>query len=211
MQQWSASNFIKWRRPHTPWRDCVTSSGVEGDANARSGANGNARGFRTSMATWLNDPALRYCLFYMVGDAIGSGSSTAQPGFRTFQADISLRAVARAPRFFADVISVNPPLMTTKFRRYFFFLFNYGILWRRTTQSVSCLAHWQRPNPYGTSLAYKLHNLYTYAPNTYTRCRDSARVYAKLHKWSLFQHVYNQKMYILHFMHVGCIEYTARL
>ena len=87
MQQWSASNFIKWRCLLTPWRNCVTSSGVEGDANARSGANGdsnarpgangNARGFRTSMATWLNDPALRYRLFYMVGDAIGSQADLA--------------------------------------------------------------------------------------------------------------------------------------
>jgi len=114
MQQWSASNFIKWRRPHTPWRDCVTSSGVEGDANARSGANGdsnaagangNARGFRTSMATWLNDPAqiaLRYCRGRRDWLPGGFGPSTAQPGSRTFQADISLRAVARAPHFFAD-------------------------------------------------------------------------------------------------------------
>jgi len=35
------------------------------------------RGVRTSMATWLNDPALRYCLFYIVGDAIGSQADLA--------------------------------------------------------------------------------------------------------------------------------------
>ena len=80
---------IKWRRPHTPWRDCVTSgvegdvnarSGANGDSNARPGANGNARRFRASMATWLNDPvqiALHYCLSYVVGDAIGSQADLA--------------------------------------------------------------------------------------------------------------------------------------